>query len=71
MSSNATLFFRFGKRGIHMAQKQSPGQPSVQELIAKSSNKKQKKIFEKIIPIILLLIASVSVLTTFGIVLTL
>lgn len=44
---------------------------SVQELIAKSNNKKQKKIMEKIVPIILLLIASVSVLTTLGIVFTL
>ena len=72
MSSNsATLFLRFGKRGIHMAQKQSSDQPSVQELIAKASNKKQKKIIEKLIPIILFLIASVSVLTTFGIIGTL
>lgn len=54
-----------------MAQKKLTGQPSVQELIARSNSKKQKKIIEKIIPIILLLIASVSVLTTFGIVFTL
>ncbi|MFF2754309.1 phosphate ABC transporter permease subunit PstC [Psychrobacillus sp. NPDC058041] len=54
-----------------MAQKKLTGQSSVQELIAKSSGKKQKKIIEKMIPVILLLIASVSVLTTFGIVFTL
>ncbi|QFF99445.1 phosphate ABC transporter permease subunit PstC [Psychrobacillus glaciei] len=54
-----------------MAQKRLTGHSSVQELIAKSSNKKHKKMIEKIIPIILLLIASVSVLTTFGIVFTL
>jgi phosphate transport system permease protein len=54
-----------------MAQKKLAGQSSVQELIAKSSSKKQKKIIEKLIPVILLLIASVSVLTTFGIVFTL
>ncbi|MDN7245767.1 phosphate ABC transporter permease subunit PstC [Planococcus shenhongbingii] len=44
---------------------------SVQEMIAQSKGKKNKKIIEKIIPIILFLIASVSVLTTIGIVLTL
>ncbi|WP_144511095.1 phosphate ABC transporter permease subunit PstC [Bacillus sp. FJAT-22090] len=54
-----------------MGQKQVSDQPSVQELIARSSGKKQKKVIEKLIPIILLLIASVSVLTTFGIVGTL
>lgn len=45
--------------------------PSVQEMIAQSKGKKGKKTIEKIIPIILFLIASVSVLTTIGIVLTL
>ncbi|MGH2318146.1 phosphate ABC transporter permease subunit PstC [Planococcus sp. SE5232] len=45
--------------------------PSVQEMIAKSNGKKNKKVLEKIIPIILFLIASVSVLTSIGIVLTL
>ncbi|TQR19540.1 phosphate ABC transporter permease subunit PstC [Psychrobacillus vulpis] len=54
-----------------MAQKDVTGQPSVQELIAKSNSKKQKKVIEKLIPFILLLIASVSVLTTIGIVFTL
>ncbi|MDI2588118.1 phosphate ABC transporter permease subunit PstC [Psychrobacillus sp. NEAU-3TGS] len=54
-----------------MAQKQVTDQPSVQELIAKSSNKKQKQLVEKLIPIILFIIASISVLTTIGIVLTL
>lgn len=45
--------------------------PSVQEMIAQSNGKKNKKVIEKIIPIILFLIASVSVLTSIGIVLTL
>lgn len=45
--------------------------PSVQEMIAQSKGKKGKKAIEKIIPILLFLIASVSVLTTIGIVLTL
>ena len=44
---------------------------SVQEMIAQSKGKKNKQVIEKIIPIILFLIASVSVLTTIGIVLTL
>ncbi|MGO1059069.1 phosphate ABC transporter permease subunit PstC [Planococcus sp. FY231025] len=44
---------------------------SVQEMIAQSKGKKNKKFIEKVIPWILLLIASVSVLTTIGIVLTL
>lgn len=44
---------------------------SVQEMIAQSKGKKNKKIIEKIIPWVLLMIASVSVLTTIGIVLTL
>ena len=59
------------KGGFTVGQKQSAEKLSVQELIKKSSGKKQKKIIEKMIPIILLLIASVSVLTTFGIVGTL
>lgn len=54
-----------------MARKQVSDQPSVQELIAKSSSKKQKQIVEKLMPVILLLIASISVLTTIGIVVTL
>ncbi|MBT2571606.1 phosphate ABC transporter permease subunit PstC [Planococcus sp. ISL-110] len=45
--------------------------PSVQEMIAQSRGKRNKKVIEKIIPIILFLIASVSVLTSIGIVLTL
>ncbi|MDQ0430043.1 phosphate transport system permease protein [Planomicrobium stackebrandtii] len=45
--------------------------PSVQEMIAQSKGKKNKKALEKIIPVILFLIASVSVLTSIGIVLTL
>ncbi|MER2237663.1 MAG: phosphate ABC transporter permease subunit PstC, partial [Psychrobacillus sp.] len=43
---------------------------TIQELIVKSRAGKSKK-FEKIIPYILMLIASVSVLTTFGIIITL
>lgn len=54
-----------------MARKQVSDQPSVQELIAKSSSKKQKQIVEKSVPFILLFIASISVLTTIGIVGTL
>lgn len=54
-----------------MGQKHRADKLSVQELIQNSSGKKQRKIIEKMIPIILLLIASVSVLTTFGIVGTL
>ncbi|MFJ8063004.1 phosphate ABC transporter permease subunit PstC [Psychrobacillus sp. NPDC096426] len=54
-----------------MAQKQVSDQPSVQELIAKSNSKKQKQMVEKLIPAILFLIASISVLTTIGIVATL
>ncbi|RNF41048.1 phosphate ABC transporter permease subunit PstC [Planococcus salinus] len=45
--------------------------PSVQEMIAQSNGKKSKKVIEKIIPVVLFLIASVSVLTTVGIVITL
>lgn len=45
--------------------------PSVQELIAQSKNRNSKKIIEKAIPVILFLIASVSVLTTLGILFTL
>lgn len=43
----------------------------VQQLIAQSRNRKGKKVIEKIIPIGLFLAASISVLTTFGIVFTL
>src|SRR5690606_19186675 len=52
------------ERGFHMSQR-------VQELIAQSKGKRNKRFIEKIIPVILFLIASVSVLTTIGIVLTL
>lgn len=45
--------------------------PSVQELIAQSKNRNSKKFIEKAIPVILFLIASVSVLTTLGILFTL
>ncbi|MGI2326576.1 phosphate ABC transporter permease subunit PstC [Planococcus sp. YIM B11945] len=44
---------------------------SVQDMIAQSKGKKNKKIIEKMVPVILFLIASVSVLTTIGIVITL
>lgn len=54
-----------------MARKQVSDQPSVQELIAKSSSKKQKQIVEKLVPYVLLIIASISILTTIGIVGTL
>ena len=44
---------------------------SIQQLIEKSRNKKGKKITEKIMPILLLLAALISVVTTLGIVFTL
>ncbi|OHX51908.1 phosphate ABC transporter permease subunit PstC [Planococcus salinarum] len=44
---------------------------SVQEMIAQSKGKKSKKFVEKMIPVLLFLIATVSVLTTIGIMLTL
>ncbi|MEG0450817.1 MAG: phosphate ABC transporter permease subunit PstC [Lysinibacillus sp.] len=44
---------------------------SVQDLIAKSSDKKMKKFIEKAMPILLLAAALISILTTFGIVFTL
>lgn len=45
--------------------------PSVQELIAQASSKNRRKTFEKFIPVVLFLIAAISVLTTIGIVVTL
>lgn len=45
--------------------------PSVQELIAKSRNKKSKKVIEKSVPMLLMVAAILSILTTFGIVFTL
>ncbi|MEG0470928.1 MAG: phosphate ABC transporter permease subunit PstC [Solibacillus sp.] len=53
-----------------MTSKQQESSP-VQQLIAQSRNRKGKKVIEKIIPIGLFLAASISVLTTFGIVFTL
>ncbi|HWK23903.1 MAG TPA: phosphate ABC transporter permease subunit PstC [Ureibacillus sp.] len=44
---------------------------SIQKLIAKSRNKKGKKIIEKLMPILLVITALISVLTTIGIVFTL
>ncbi|WP_332646797.1 phosphate ABC transporter permease subunit PstC [Lysinibacillus sp. 54212] len=44
---------------------------SIQEMIAKSRNKKGKKLMEKAIPMALFIAAAISVLTTFGIVFTL
>lgn len=46
-------------------------QTSVQELIKQNNNNKGKVFADKAVPIILLLIASVSVLTTIGILFTL
>ena len=54
-----------------MASNERTAKLSVQEMIAKQKGKKGKKWLEKAIPVILLIIASVSVLTTFGIVFTL
>lgn len=45
--------------------------PSVQQLIIKSHNRKGKKMIEKLVPVLLFLTATISVLTTFGIVFTL
>ncbi len=45
--------------------------PSVQQLIVKSHNRKGKKTIEKLVPVLLFLTATISVLTTFGIVFTL
>lgn len=53
-----------------MASRELQGQ-SVQEMIAKSRNKKGKIIIEKTVPIALFIAAVISVLTTFGIVFTL
>ncbi|MEC1180029.1 phosphate ABC transporter permease subunit PstC [Metasolibacillus meyeri] len=44
---------------------------SIQQMIAKSRNRKGKKIVEKAMPILLFVAAAISVLTTFGIVFTL
>ena len=44
---------------------------SIQELIAQSRNKRGKKIIEKVMPVILVITALISVLTTIGIVFTL
>lgn len=54
-----------------MASQDLRKEQSIQEMIAKSRSKKGKKILEKIMPILLLITAVVSVLTTFGIVFTL
>lgn len=52
-------------------QKPMEKEPSVQELIAKSRNKKSKKVIEKSVPMLLMVAAILSILTTFGIVFTL
>ncbi|QBP40902.1 phosphate ABC transporter permease subunit PstC [Paenisporosarcina antarctica] len=54
-----------------MALNEQKDKKSVQQLIAIQKGKKGKKWFEKSIPVILFVIASISVLTTFGIVFTL
>lgn len=53
-----------------MALKQQE-QVNVQQLIERSRNRKGKKVIEKIVPFGLFLAATISVLTTFGIVFTL
>lgn len=59
-------------KGVYeMPAHNSGSSQSVQELIAQSRNKKGKKILEKAMPIILLMTALVSILTTIGIVFTL
>lgn len=52
-------------------QKPVESQTSVQDMIAKSRDKKSKKIIEKSVPKLLMLAATLSILTTFGIVFTL
>ncbi|PUB12569.1 phosphate ABC transporter membrane protein 1 (PhoT family) [Paenisporosarcina sp. OV554] len=54
-----------------MASNDHQANVSVQDMIAKQKGKKGKKRIEKSIPVILFIIASISVLTTFGIVFTL
>lgn len=52
-------------------QKPVESQTSIQEMIAKSRDKKSKKVIEKSVPKLLMLAATLSILTTFGIVFTL
>jgi len=52
-------------------QKPVESQTSIQDMIAKSRDKKSKKVIEKSVPKLLMLAATISVLTTFGIVFTL
>lgn len=54
-----------------MASQEFGKERSVQQLIAKSRDRKGKKIIEKLMPVILIITALVSVLTTIGIVFTL
>ncbi|MDX1807539.1 MAG: phosphate ABC transporter permease subunit PstC, partial [Paenisporosarcina sp.] len=54
-----------------MALNDQSAKVSVQDMISKQRGKKGKKWVEKSIPVILFIIASISVLTTFGIVFTL
>lgn len=61
----------FSKGGFQLALNEQIDKLSVQEMIAMQKGKKGKKRFEKSIPVILFIIASISVLTTFGIVFTL
>ena len=69
MSSLLLLISFVGKGGFTVVKRLTES-TSIQELIVKSRAGNSKK-FEKIIPYILMLIASVSVLTTFGIIITL
>lgn len=54
-----------------MATSEQTEKLSIQKMIEEQKGKKAKKQIEKSIPIVLFLIASISVLTTFGIVFTL
>lgn len=54
-----------------MTSKQQASSSSIQQLITQSRNRKGKKVVEKIVPAGLFLAATISVLTTFGIVFTL
>ncbi|MER2008631.1 MAG: phosphate ABC transporter permease subunit PstC [Psychrobacillus sp.] len=68
--SSLLLLISFVEKGGFTVVKRLTESTTIQELIVKSRAGKSKK-FEKIIPYILMLIASVSVLTTFGIIITL
>ncbi len=70
MCATCTHSFLMVERGLQLMTSKVHEQ-SIQQMIAKSRGKKGKKIVEKTMPKLLFLAAALSVLTTFGIVLTL